>query len=105
MGKARVGILVANPDHVRIAPSAVDVDPRARQPCRLGMQDRAKRDPSGHAWPPLTEYDAYACPRKNDRLARRGLVERRDHPTDRRARLVHLTAAGRRLIARAFTDH
>jgi DNA-binding MarR family transcriptional regulator len=35
-----------------------------------------------------------------DRLEQRGLAERRPHPTDRRARLVLLTARGARLKAR-----
>src|SRR6266404_3564416 len=33
-----------------------------------------------------------------DRLETRGLVERRPHDTDRRARIVHLTEDGRKLI-------
>ena len=40
-----------------------------------------------------------------DRLARRGLVERRDHPHDRRVRLVELTARGRDVIEPAFAWH
>lgn len=40
-----------------------------------------------------------------DRLEARALVVRRDAPGDRRVRLVHLTAAGRRLIERAFEQH
>lgn len=40
-----------------------------------------------------------------DRLERKGLVERRNDPEDRRARVVHLTAQGRKLIECAFTDH
>lgn len=40
-----------------------------------------------------------------DRLARRGLVERHEDAADRRTRTVHLTAAGRKLIACAFADH
>ncbi|CAN5184019.1 MarR family transcriptional regulator [soil metagenome] len=40
-----------------------------------------------------------------DRLARRGLVERRDAPADRRARIVHLTPEGRKFIKRAFAQH
>src|SRR6267378_7825689 len=40
-----------------------------------------------------------------DRLETRGLVERRAHDTDRRARIVHLTKEGRRLITRAYADH
>ncbi len=40
-----------------------------------------------------------------DRLERRGLVTRRPVPRDRRARLVHLTAAGHALIQPAFREH
>lgn len=40
-----------------------------------------------------------------DRLERKGLVERRNDPGDRRARVVHLTASGRKLISSAFEDH
>jgi MarR family 2-MHQ and catechol resistance regulon transcriptional repressor len=40
-----------------------------------------------------------------DRLGRKGLVERCSHPEDRRARIVHLTDAGRKLIECAFADH
>ena len=40
-----------------------------------------------------------------DRLEDRGLVERRPDPADRRTRVVHLTAAGRKLIERAFECH
>ncbi|HET8948305.1 MAG TPA: MarR family transcriptional regulator [Candidatus Polarisedimenticolia bacterium] len=40
-----------------------------------------------------------------DRLAAQGLVERRAHATDRRARVVHLTSRGRRLIAGIFAEH
>lgn len=40
-----------------------------------------------------------------DRLESRGLVERRDDEHDRRAKIVHLTPGGRRLITQAFADH
>ena len=40
-----------------------------------------------------------------DRLEIKGLVERRAHGTDRRARIVHLTKEGRKLITRAYADH
>src|SRR6266700_3298969 len=40
-----------------------------------------------------------------DRLEQRGLVKRRAHGTDRRARVVHLTREGRKLIARAYAAH
>lgn len=40
-----------------------------------------------------------------DRLERKGLVERRSDASDRRARVVHLTAEGERLIRCAFADH
>ena len=40
-----------------------------------------------------------------DRLARRGLVKRKDDPQDRRVRLVELTPQGRKLIQPAFARH
>src|SRR5882672_11283709 len=40
-----------------------------------------------------------------DRLETKGLVQRRASGTDRRARIVHLTKEGRKLITRAFADH
>ena len=40
-----------------------------------------------------------------DRLAAKGLVERRDCPKDRRARYVVLTPAGDELITRVFPEH
>jgi MarR family 2-MHQ and catechol resistance regulon transcriptional repressor len=40
-----------------------------------------------------------------DRLEAQELVERCSHATDRRARVVHLTAAGRQLAETAFEGH
>src|SRR5467141_5071129 len=40
-----------------------------------------------------------------DRLEAKDLVERRAHGTDRRARIVHLTKSGRKLITRVYADH
>ena len=40
-----------------------------------------------------------------DRLESKGLVQRRASGTDRRARIVHLTKAGRELITRVYADH
>jgi MarR family 2-MHQ and catechol resistance regulon transcriptional repressor len=40
-----------------------------------------------------------------DRLERKGLVSRCNDPKDRRARVVHLTGAGRKLIECAFAAH
>ena len=40
-----------------------------------------------------------------DRLVKKGLVSRKDHPGDRRIRQVELTAKGRALIARGFREH
>ena len=40
-----------------------------------------------------------------DRLETKGLVERRAHGTDRRARIVHLTEEGRNLITGAYAEH
>jgi DNA-binding MarR family transcriptional regulator len=40
-----------------------------------------------------------------DRLEARRLVTRTDHPTDRRAWLIHLTTAGQALISKVFAGH
>ena len=40
-----------------------------------------------------------------DRMEAKGLVQRCKHPTDRRARVVHLTPDGEALIRCAFTAH
>ena len=40
-----------------------------------------------------------------DRMETKALVERRAHGTDRRARMVHLTKAGRKLITSAYAKH
>ena len=40
-----------------------------------------------------------------DRLEDRKLVERRAHGTDRRAKIVHLTKEGKKLITRIYADH
>src|SRR5712691_5174455 len=40
-----------------------------------------------------------------DRLVRKGLVSRNDHPDDRRVRRVELTPKGRALITRGFGEH
>lgn len=40
-----------------------------------------------------------------DRLEQKGLVKRRAHRTDRRAKIVHLTKEGRQIITCVYTDH
>ena len=40
-----------------------------------------------------------------DRLEARGLVERKAHGSDRRARVVHLTREGSQVITKAYADH
>ncbi len=40
-----------------------------------------------------------------DRLVKKGLVSRKDLPGDRRVRRVDLTAKGRALISRGFSEH
>ena len=40
-----------------------------------------------------------------DRLVKKGLVSRQDHPDDRRVRKVELTPKGRALISRVFGEH
>ena len=40
-----------------------------------------------------------------DRLENKGLVQRRAHGTDRRAKIVHLTKEGKTLITKVYNDH
>jgi MarR family transcriptional regulator, 2-MHQ and catechol-resistance regulon repressor len=40
-----------------------------------------------------------------DRLEKKGWVERQAHETDRRARVVHLTPEGRKIIETIFSNH
>ena len=40
-----------------------------------------------------------------DRLAAQGVGERRESGTDRRAKIVHLTKEGRKVISRAYANH
>jgi MarR family 2-MHQ and catechol resistance regulon transcriptional repressor len=40
-----------------------------------------------------------------DRLQSKGFAERRAHGTDRRAKIVHLTQAGRKVITAAYANH
>ena len=40
-----------------------------------------------------------------DRLQRRGFVVRKDHPSDNRTWIVHLTTNGRKWIEQAFKEH
>lgn len=40
-----------------------------------------------------------------DRLEERDLVERRAHGSDRRAKIVHLTKEGKKLITRIYAEH
>ena len=40
-----------------------------------------------------------------DRLETKGFVERRGSGTDRRAKIVHLTKEGRKVISRAYANH
>src|SRR5215467_8915112 len=40
-----------------------------------------------------------------DRLEEKRLVQRRASPDDRRAKIVHLTGEGKKLITRAYNEH
>ena len=40
-----------------------------------------------------------------DRLEKKGLVQRRAHGTDRRAKIVHLTKEDKTLITKVYNDH
>ncbi|MGF0537043.1 MarR family winged helix-turn-helix transcriptional regulator [Agrobacterium sp. ES01] len=47
----------------------------------------------------LLSVEPISLTRVLDKLVEKGLVERRSHETDRRLRLMHLTAAGRDLLS------
>lgn len=58
-----------------------------------------------NALAPLVNLTSGSMTTAIDRLQDRGLVRRASDPADRRARIVHLTADGRRLIERVFARH
>lgn len=68
---------------------------RQGEPFTLSPGDLAER----------TMVTSGAVSKRLDRLEARGLVERRTSGDDRRARTVHLTPAGRRLVDDAMTAH
>jgi hypothetical protein len=57
--------------------------------------------PYGRDWHCFAQRQSAAV----DRLEKLGLVIRKSSPTDRRARVVHLTAEGKRLAASCFERH
>jgi MarR family 2-MHQ and catechol resistance regulon transcriptional repressor len=96
----------------RAARAAERYDRRHLESLRLGVSDFAVLESLLHKGPLpvniigekvlLTSGSMTAA---IDRLERRGLVERRADRDDRRARIVHLTAAGRRTARRAYDRH
>ncbi len=77
----------------------------------LGLSDFAVLEALLHKGPlavntigPKVRLTSGAITTAVDRLVRRGLVERR-MGVDRRSRMVHLTASGRKFIAARFAEH
>src|SRR5438309_5048470 len=78
----------------------------------VGLSDFAVMEMLLHKGPqPVNEIGRYieltsgAITTAVDRLESRGLVAREAHPSDRRARIVRLTAQGEEQAARAFAAH
>jgi MarR family 2-MHQ and catechol resistance regulon transcriptional repressor len=89
-----------------------DVDRRSIEKLGLGLSDFAVLEMLLHKGPqPVNTIGAKVLLTSGsitaavDRLEARGLVRRGNDPKDRRARIVHLTRAGRKLIACAFAEH
>ena len=88
------------------------VDRRSIEKLGLGLSDFAVLEMLFHKGPqPVNTIGAKVLLSSGsitaavDRLEARGLVRRGNDPKDRRARIVHLTRAGRKLIACAFGEH
>ena len=88
------------------------VDRRSIEKLGLGLSDFAVLEMLLHKGPqPVNTIGAKVLLTSGsitaavDRLEARGLVRRGNDPNDRRARIVHLTRAGRKLIACAFPEH
>src|SRR6266566_5081476 len=78
----------------------------------VGLSDFAVMEMLLHKGPqPVNEIGRYieltsgAITTAVDRLESRGLVTREAHPSDRRTRIVRLTAAGEKLAAEIFAGH
>jgi DNA-binding MarR family transcriptional regulator len=76
----------------------VDLEPR-QFPLMRAIE--ASEGQSQNALAELLRIPASSMVALIDHLEERGLVERRLHPTDRRSRTLHMTEAGRDLLARA----
>jgi MarR family transcriptional regulator, 2-MHQ and catechol-resistance regulon repressor len=88
------------------------VDRRSIEKLGLGLSDFAVLEMLLHKGPqPVNTIGAKVLLTSGsitaavDRLEARGLVRRGNDPQDRRARIVHLTRPGRKLIACAFGEH
>ena len=85
---------------------------RSIQAADVGLSDFAVMEMLLHKGPQVVseigqrvELSSGAITTAVDRLASRGLVKREAHASDRRARVVRLTAAGERHAAKVFATH
>src|SRR2546428_2420326 len=86
--------------------------PRSIESSEVGLSDCAVLEMLLHKGPqPVNEIGrrieltSGAITTAVDRLESRGLVTREAHPSDRRARIVRLTAAGKEKAAKSFAVH
>ncbi|HEV3047640.1 MAG TPA: MarR family transcriptional regulator [Solirubrobacteraceae bacterium] len=92
-----IGYAVSRRFHQMLAP--LELEPREFALLRAvgAAEGRSQQALAEHLQIPPSRMVAFV-----DALERRGLLERRHNPLDRRARALHLTDAGRELLGRAL---
>src|ERR1700731_3605970 len=85
---------------------------RSIEEAGLGLTDFAALEALLHKGPlTITEIQAKGLLASGsmtaavDRLERKGLIKRGPAPSDRRAKILHLTSEGRRVVEAAFSRH
>lgn len=93
---SQLGFAVSRSFHAALAP--IGVDPKQFLLMRLVSENEGK---SQHALGEALSIPASRMVALIDDLEEQGLLERRPNPEDRRARALHLTGEGRRVLADA----
>jgi DNA-binding MarR family transcriptional regulator len=94
---SQLGFVVSRGFHQALAP--LGIDPRHFLLLRFVAREQGR---SQQSLGDMLRIPASRMVALVDHLEQRGLVERRPNPSDRRARALHLTPAGQRLLGQAF---